>query len=718
MSARSYTLSPDLFLARQHAVQVTVLPEAVITANVLDAFISTCSNKVIGVTASYGTKGVLRGVVFSTEHQVLHVRLPVRPPKSAKSFEGRHLLRNKLLCNRKYRKLSLDAERVSTALFFDHQLRITGLMDAQSLLVTEKRWSTATVLQLLGSEGGMNTAAVRRLFNKTSKEKDTDENLALHAWATWTMSVVLDNIDALDRSTKINTWMLKADVLSIVAKCVRDADQLEAMKPTKVRNDVKTKFHQKSDVLQVELTRFKTRARTGDNLRIVVETSIAGQDPVNIAGKVKKVRGKMATVNLSLSKQDAAVAKVHHFYTVGREDPTPAEVARVEAILRVLTGDSALFSQSLARRIFLGEMFPTHQSPPLSTPKITTTRQLNASQKKAVRSILSSDPAKVVCLVQGPPGTGKTSVIAAAVTSIAASPDPPGTWLMAQSNVAVKNIAKKLLDVEFLEFALLVSHDFHFEWHEHLYKEALEERLIRSSDFKDDILDTQTLLKGSKVILCTLSMISNPRIRTSGFDRLVPVETVIVDEASQIEVGDYLPLLAQFQQTIKKLAFIGDDKQLAPYGQDDLSTLRSIFEMEHMRKDAVFLDTQYRMPHPIGNFLSKRVYKGRLKSQHGITDRSCCMFVDIAQGTEVNSGHSFTNTEEANAVIHIVRHYVEQGKIYRIVTPYDAQRTLLETMLKSAGLPWEDRCFNVDSFQGMSGIETRALASFVPTFAS
>ena len=56
-------------------------------------------------------------------------------------------------------------------------------------------------------------------------------------------------------------------------------------------------------------------------------------------------------------------------------------------------------------------------------------------------------------------------------------------------------------------------------------------------------------------------MFSHPHMVPAGYTRLVPVETVIVDEASQIELGDYLPLLGRFNRSIKKLVFIGDDKQ-------------------------------------------------------------------------------------------------------------------------------------------------------------
>lgn len=37
-------------------------------------------------------------------------------------------------------------------------------------------------------------------------------------------------------------------------------------------------------------------------------------------------------------------------------------------------------------------------------------------------------------------------------------------WIVAQSNVAVKNIAEKLVDCDFLDFKLLVSQEFITEW--------------------------------------------------------------------------------------------------------------------------------------------------------------------------------------------------------------------------------------------------------------
>jgi regulator of nonsense transcripts 1 len=94
--------------------------------------------------------------------------------------------------------------------------------------------------------------------------------------------------------------------------------------------------------------------------------------------------------------------------------------------------------------------------------------------------------------------------------------------------------------------------------HEHLY-EKIQENVVESKMFPDDVVSADRLLLGCKVILCTLSMLSNSKLGV--FTRLVPVELVVVDEASQIEIGDYLPMLSLFQATLRKLVFIGDDKQ-------------------------------------------------------------------------------------------------------------------------------------------------------------
>lgn len=62
----------------------------------------------------------------------------------------------------------------------------------------------------------------------------------------------------------------------------------------------------------------------------------------------------------------------------------------------------------------------------------------------------------------GPPGTGKTTTISAA--SQIWDFQGKGAWIVAHSNVAVKNIAEALAKKE-VNFKLIVSKEFHHEWY-------------------------------------------------------------------------------------------------------------------------------------------------------------------------------------------------------------------------------------------------------------
>ena len=95
--------------------------------------------------------------------------------------------------------------------------------------------------------------------------------------------------------------------------------------------------------------------------------------------------------------------------------------------------------------------------------------------------------------------------------------------------------------------------------HEHLY-EVIGHNMIESGNFKKTDLENERMVSGSRVMLCTISMLSSRKVMQS-FTKIVPVQTVIIDEASQIEVGDYLPALAKYKTSLRKMVFIGDDKQ-------------------------------------------------------------------------------------------------------------------------------------------------------------
>ena len=61
----------------------------------------------------------------------------------------------------------------------------------------------------------------------------------------------------------------------------------------------------------------------------------------------------------------------------------------------------------------------------------------------------------------------------------------------------------------------------------------------------------------------------------------------------------------------------------------------------------------------------------------------------------------YQNLQEIDTVIQIAKRLQLANKSFRVITPYDPQRHLLEKGLQDAKLAWEDKCFNVDAFQGM-----------------
>ncbi|KAH8117829.1 hypothetical protein DFH11DRAFT_1723846 [Phellopilus nigrolimitatus] len=101
------------------------------------------------------------------------------------------------------------------------------------------------------------------------------------------------------------------------------------------------------------------------------------------------------------------------------------------------------------------------ESDALPNSQISFKGDLNPTQTHAVQDML--DSRKDISVIQGPPGTGKTTVIAAYTASLLS--DPKATlWIIAQSNVAVKNIGEKLVNADIRDWVLLVSDDFLKGW--------------------------------------------------------------------------------------------------------------------------------------------------------------------------------------------------------------------------------------------------------------
>lgn len=183
-----------------------------------------------------------------------------------------------------------------------------------------------------------------------------------------------------------------------------------------------------------------------------------------VDARLRLLKGKMAQLSISGASQADKLS----VRTIGREDPTSAEAFRSRIIFQIIHYETAFLTFPFVQNIW----FPKQAErldfgiPFNSIPIAFDSRPLNESQKSAVKAILSENPLDRLVLIHGPPGTGKTTVIAAAVISARNSRGgEQGLWLVAQSNVAVKNIAEKLADLEFFDFKLLVSKDFHLDWY-------------------------------------------------------------------------------------------------------------------------------------------------------------------------------------------------------------------------------------------------------------
>lgn len=200
-------------------------------------------------------------------------------------------------------------------------------------------------------------------------------------------------------------------------------------------------------------------------------------------------------------------------------------------------------------------------------------------------------------------------------------------------------------------------------------------------------------------VLCTIGMLFSDKLESVGLFRTIPMERLVVDEASQIFVGDYLALFYKFRKDLEKVCWFGDPRQLPPHQREQIEGLKSIYDITHVKEASLMLDTQYRMPIEIGTFVSMAMYNRQLRSQHDVSGFDCVKFVDVAVGDEKEASTSWVNEAEAQTIVHLVRNYYADLP-FVVITPYDSQRKLIEKKLENDGLPGKGKCFNVDSFQG------------------
>ncbi|KAJ3865591.1 P-loop containing nucleoside triphosphate hydrolase protein [Lentinula novae-zelandiae] len=582
-------------------------------------------------------------------------------------------------------------------------------------------WRPSKVVQKLCAID--NTFRVDSLWHENDQEGSV-EKLCLRAWISAKVGrsevarVLIENV------RKVDTRHVRKDILSCLGILLQQTDVLARAVPRVTHSEHESYGFSKDGKMKLQNSRYKTRVRVSKQSYVEV---------VSRTGKVyqgEAVRAKGKTTEIAFRQGISEASNISSVRIVGLEEPTPAEKARETLLLRVLKDEDKLLDADFVRYLWFrtreDEQILLYLSPDFASSTHSNAlkpyvRHLNDSQARVVTAMTSNDP---IVIVHGPPGTGKTTTISSAAEVWSKMYSLP-VWIIGHSNVSVKNIAEKLLKRD-VDFKLIVSKEFYVEWHEHIY-EKIAARLIRTDELPDNVLGMSRLIGSSTVILSTLGLLSNAALETNGLFRVVSVERLVIDEASQINVFEYMHIFHKFRRSLVKVCFFGDSKQceylfnpiiLPPFGQERVKTLQSIFDIEYLKPTSYFLDVQYRLPVPLGEFISMKVYENQLKSFHSITQYSCVRFVDTPRGVEERSGVSWIvscstnpfifldlrltgkrqNLGEISVIVNLIKNYYRK-KDFCVITPYDAQRAAIEKQLKQENIPWE-KVFNVDSFQG------------------
>jgi hypothetical protein len=212
----------------------------------------------------------------------------------------------------------------------------------------------------------------------------------------------------------------------------------------------------------------------------------------------------------------------------------------------------------------------------------------------------------------------------------------------------------------------------------------------------------------------------------------IDFSVAIIDEAGQITAPNLLVPLVRAERAV----LVGDHVQLPPYAETALVTwaraedpvladivAKSAFELifpsipDSNRK---LLNTQRRMPHAIGSFISNQFYGGQLGTDTDRPDRdelfaSPLAFIDTAElpSAERRERHphhgepwpdtSWVNDAEAALIAGLVAYYDARGSDWVVIVPFSAQEGRISALLGKR-LGDEERAASrvasVDSFQG------------------
>ena len=288
-------------------------------------------------------------------------------------------------------------------------------------------------------------------------------------------------------------------------------------------------------------------------------------------------------------------------------------------------------------------------------------------------------------VLSGPPGTGKTRTIAA-IADVATT-TKRRVLILAPTNAASRRILESIHGTGFDDVCLIVSTEYFYEWHEGSYAGSLRDLVHTKSsvslahehddrgkfnysresgrqtrDRNDDFngkgsvshigkwTKTSESMTGRRpsVVIGTHGCLSLALSRgaskkkgkliswVTSVKNLIAIDSidmVVIDETSQVWEGYFLELMKLCKKA-KRFVFVGDDKQLPPFGEDSLENLSSLFSasLKCSFIPNVMLNTSFRLTPAVASLLSSKLYGGGLIAHRNLgTDHDFVSFLTKAK---------------------------------------------------------------------------------------
>lgn len=344
--------------------------------------------------------------------------------------------------------------------------------------------------------------------------------------------------------------------------------------------------------------------------------------------------------------------------------------------------------------------------------------------------------------LQGPPGTGKTTTLGAMLAQYLLHFPEARVLLLSTTNTAVDQVliaVDKALEqlansaaAQTRRCLARVGNHFiaaNYQGREHLLpvkdpqliKQLSElettrpdaENVAAYSHWKKAIEEVRQKLRSQTKEVIRRARLTAATTTRAVFDfktlnELAPFDLVVFDEGSQVGLAHALALAPLGDRVL----VAGDDKQLAPVAQVDHPTVerwlgRSLFDAAQGRSVGMcFLDEQSRMAEPICSIVSGLFYQGELRvaddcknKDAWLSERSLVNIRSLStgnihiqhieqEGTWSAKYHGPIRYMSAEFIRDVVAELTceQEAEDIVVLTPFRAQRTLIRSMLRHAGV--------------------------------